>query len=144
MIRLVCAGCQRTLQVQRSVAGRRIYCPRCRHINLVPEATATSAAAPLQPQAAAPSAAAAVTLPPPAPADAAATLPPGPAVSDTATLPPRAAFTDAPPATLPPRDGDAGGASAEAALVNGSPDGKRLFSGSADKTITAWDFDAGK
>jgi hypothetical protein len=42
MIRLLCSGCQTALQVKPEVAGRRIHCPHCRQINLVPAAAAAT------------------------------------------------------------------------------------------------------
>ena len=39
MIRFKCAGCRCTLQVKLHVAGRRIACPRCQHVNQVPTAS---------------------------------------------------------------------------------------------------------
>jgi WD40 repeat protein len=80
MIRLICSQCEHIFQVKAEAGGRRVYCPRCRHINRVPkETTAVDPAivpveqATLPP---APAAAEAATLPPTAPPDAAATLPP--------------------------------------------------------------------
>jgi eukaryotic-like serine/threonine-protein kinase len=118
MIRLVCAQCERPLQVKPEVAGRRIYCPHCRHVNQVPVATVAVAAAP--------DAADQETLPPTAPPDAAATLPPASAASESATLPPRAEFTKAPPATLPP-DAGQNGLSAGAADRGSSPAGYEIL-----------------
>jgi WD40 repeat protein len=92
MSRLLCAGCEQPLQDHDDLADCRIYCPRCQHVHPVPAATAVPAG-----QASAP--------------PEQATLPPLPAPVETATLPPLAAFTNAPPATLPPRgDGPAGAA----------------------------------
>jgi tRNA A-37 threonylcarbamoyl transferase component Bud32 len=108
MIRFTCAGCAKPLQVPANVASRLINCPRCRHVNRVPEAVASpDIAGETQEQATlppAPAAAETATLPPTAPSDAAA------------TLPPLAAFTNAPPATLPL---DAGPASTTTACVTG-------------------------
>src|SRR5262245_15231951 len=71
MIRLTCSGCKATLQVKPQVAGHRIACPRCRHVNLMPQTTvsADGAAAPQEQP----------------------TLPPDPSAAETATLPPRGA-----------------------------------------------------
>jgi phage FluMu protein Com len=120
MIRLACSHCERTLQVKPEVAGHRIYCPHCRHVNRVPAATE------------------AATLPPAAPMDA-ATLPPAPAQPETATLPPSgmdasgtpsglplAAFTEAPPATLPP-GADRAASSTSAAGADNSPAGYEIL-----------------
>jgi WD40 repeat protein/tRNA A-37 threonylcarbamoyl transferase component Bud32 len=113
MIRVVCSGCQRPLQVPATVAGRRIYCPHCRHVNRVPDAVTSADVAGASSEQA--------TLPPaPAGADA-MTLPP---TAETITLPPLAANTKAPPATLPPGAADAGPATAN----NRSPAGYDILS----------------
>jgi WD40 repeat protein/tRNA A-37 threonylcarbamoyl transferase component Bud32 len=93
MIRMVCGHCGHAFLVKPDIAGRRIYCPRCREFNDAPSASAVGAdalaAVGQQPAtvAQAPAAEAAETLPP---------------VAELVDQPPRAAFTDAPPATLPP------------------------------------------
>jgi tRNA A-37 threonylcarbamoyl transferase component Bud32 len=132
MIRLICSECQRPLQVEPDLAGRRMYCPRCGHINAVPPAEPASADLATRPQeqatlAPAPSSIAVATRQPRAPADVVATLPPAPAAPETATLPPLAAFTDAPPASLPPGSQDPANTGLEAAAVGSSPDGYEIL-----------------
>jgi len=77
MIRVVCSGCQRPLQVPATVAGRRIYCPHCRHVNRVPDAVTSADVAGASSEQ--------------------ATLPPAPAGADAMTLPPTAETITLPP-----------------------------------------------
>jgi hypothetical protein len=126
MVRLVCPGCAKTLQVNDTLSGRQIYCPRCRHVIRVPVAAAAAADQATLPPAA--PAADAATLPP-APAQDAETLPPPAAGHEAATLPPLASFTDAPAAALPP----GAGAAAEAP----SP-GRRVMTSCLNWAAAAW------
>jgi eukaryotic-like serine/threonine-protein kinase len=93
MIRLLCVLCQRDLEVSPDVADRRVCCPHCRHINVVPDATVASAIFGGAPQESAPLPSSPKT----------ATLPAVGAPDPAATLPPLAAFTNGPAATLAPQ-----------------------------------------
>jgi serine/threonine-protein kinase len=100
MIRMLCSGCARPIQVEGHVADGRISCPHCRQVNLAPQVRGAAGSFHED-----------VTMPPGAPTDA------------TATLPPVAALTNTPPATVPP------GADGAGALpgTDHSPDGYAIL-----------------
>src|SRR5262245_11175956 len=47
MISLDCGGCGQKLQVQNGLAGKRVKCPKCGNLALVPAATETATLPPL-------------------------------------------------------------------------------------------------